>query len=100
VSDPAGGAVTVVVTRVVHPGREREFAAWADEVDRAAAGFAGHLGGVRLHDNQGLHHLVYRFDSERHLAALGLGNGISECDGVNVAGDQVRHQPEDQIIGR
>jgi hypothetical protein len=55
---------------------------------------------VRLHDNQGLHHLVYRFDSERHLAALGLGNGISECDGVNVAGDQVRHQPEDQIIGR
>jgi antibiotic biosynthesis monooxygenase (ABM) superfamily enzyme len=69
VSDPAGGAVTVVVTRVVHPGREREFAAWADEVDRAAAGFTGHLGGVRLHDNQGLHHLVYRFDSERHLVA-------------------------------
>ncbi|MEU6670362.1 antibiotic biosynthesis monooxygenase [Streptomyces sp. NPDC046727] len=62
-------AVTVVVTRVVAPGKEDAFARWADEVDRAAAGFPGHLGAVRLHDSQGLHHLIYRFDSAEHLDA-------------------------------
>lgn len=62
-------AVTVVVTRVVHPGKETEFAAWADGIDRAVARFAGHQGGVRLHDAQGLNHLVYHFDSRRHLHA-------------------------------
>ncbi|WP_406430966.1 hypothetical protein OHB00_03150 [Streptomyces sp. NBC_00631] len=62
-------AVTVVVTRVVAAGKEDEFARWADEVDRAAAGFRGHLGAVRLHDGQGLHHLVHRFDSVEHLDA-------------------------------
>jgi antibiotic biosynthesis monooxygenase (ABM) superfamily enzyme len=61
--------VTVVVTRVVRPGKERAFAAWADEVDAAAAEFPGHLGGVRLHDEQGLNQLVYRFDTPEHLAA-------------------------------
>ena len=58
---------TVVVTRVVRPGKEDEFAAWAEEVDAAAARFDGHLGAVRLHDNQGLNHLVYLFDGDDHL---------------------------------
>jgi antibiotic biosynthesis monooxygenase (ABM) superfamily enzyme len=62
-------AVTVVVTRVVHPGHEQEFADWADEVDRAATGFAGHRGGARLHDEQGLNHLIYHFDSAGELHA-------------------------------
>jgi antibiotic biosynthesis monooxygenase (ABM) superfamily enzyme len=84
--DPAG--VTVVVTRVVHPGHEEEFAAWADDVDRTAAGFDGHRGGVRLHDEQGLNHLVYQFDSADHLHAweasprrrelIARGNRISD----------------------
>jgi uncharacterized protein len=63
-----GEPVTVVVTRVVRPGKERAFAAWADEVDAAAAEFPGHLGGVRLHDEQGLNQLVYRFDTPEHLS--------------------------------
>ncbi|MGA8117394.1 MAG: hypothetical protein WCA46_27475 [Actinocatenispora sp.] len=61
--------VTVTVTRVVRPGKEREFARWADEVDSAAARFDGHLGGIRLHDAQGVNHLVYRFDSAANLHA-------------------------------
>lgn len=62
-------AVSAVVTRVVRPGKEDEFAAWADEVDRAAAVFPGHRGAVRLHDEQGLDHLIYQFDTEEHLRA-------------------------------
>ena len=62
-------SVTVVVTRVIRPGKHREFAEWADDVDRAAAEFEGHLGGARLHDAQGLNHLVYRFDTAEHLEA-------------------------------
>jgi antibiotic biosynthesis monooxygenase (ABM) superfamily enzyme len=61
--------MTVVVTRVVRPGREREFVAWADEMDRAASRSPGHVGGVRLHDDQGLNHLVHQFDSLEHLRA-------------------------------
>ncbi|WP_046727116.1 antibiotic biosynthesis monooxygenase [Streptomyces humi] len=81
-------SVTVMVTRVVAPEREEEFARWAEEADRAAAGCPGHLGAVRLHDGQGLHHLVYRFDSAEHLDAwersdvrrelVRRGNRISE----------------------
>jgi antibiotic biosynthesis monooxygenase (ABM) superfamily enzyme len=61
--------VTVAVTRVIRPGKEREFAEWADEVDTVAASFDGHLGGIRLHDVQGVNHLVYWFDSESNLRA-------------------------------
>jgi antibiotic biosynthesis monooxygenase (ABM) superfamily enzyme len=60
---------TVVVTRVVRPGKENEFTAWAEEVDATAARFDGHLGAVRLQDDQGLNHLVYLFDDEDHLRA-------------------------------
>jgi uncharacterized protein len=61
--------MSVVVTRVVKPGKEREFVAWADEVDRAASRAPGHAGGIRLHDDQGLNHLVYQFDTREHLRA-------------------------------
>jgi uncharacterized protein len=72
---PAGGGnsdsttMTVVVTRVLRPGKEREFLAWADEMDRAASRSPGHVGGVRLHDDQGLNHLVYQFDTPERLRA-------------------------------
>jgi antibiotic biosynthesis monooxygenase (ABM) superfamily enzyme len=62
--------MTVVVTRVIHPGKEREFAAWTDEMDRTASRSPGHVGGVRLHDDEGLNHLVYQFDSPEHLRML------------------------------
>jgi antibiotic biosynthesis monooxygenase (ABM) superfamily enzyme len=91
--------VTVAVTRVIHPGKEREFARWADEVDAAAAGFAGYLGGVRLHDAQGLNHLIYRFDtpenlrawenSERRRELLRRGDRLSNKRRAAVAGWQV-----------
>lgn len=62
-------ARTVVVTRVVRPGKHEEFVEWADAVDRAASRSPGHLGGVRLQDDQGLNHLVYQFDTPEHLRA-------------------------------
>jgi antibiotic biosynthesis monooxygenase (ABM) superfamily enzyme len=64
-----GLPVTVVVTRVVRPSKVDEFARWADKVDSAAARFDGHPGGVRLHDAQGMNHLIYQFDSQEHLKA-------------------------------
>jgi antibiotic biosynthesis monooxygenase (ABM) superfamily enzyme len=63
------GPVTTVATWVVRPGKEREFARWAQEIDRAVAEFDGHLGGVRLHDARGMNHLIYQFDSASHLRA-------------------------------
>src|SRR4051794_28087803 len=64
-SDP----VTVVVTRVVRPGKEDDFASWADDIDTAVARFPGHLAAVRLHAGEGLNHLIYQFDSPEHLHA-------------------------------
>jgi uncharacterized protein len=60
-------AVTVVVTRVVRPGKEEEFAAWAEEIDTTTRRFPGFLAAIRLHDDQGLNHLVYQFDTPAHL---------------------------------
>lgn len=57
----------MVVTRVVRPGKEPAFARWAQDVDDAAASFEGYIAGVRLHDDHGLNHLVYQFDSEENL---------------------------------
>ena len=64
-SDP----VTMVVTRVVRPGKEDEFVSWADDIDTAVARFPGHLAAVRLHAGEGLNHLIYQFDSPEHLHA-------------------------------
>ena len=66
---PDPQTMTVVVTRVVRPGREREFVGWADEIDRAVSRRPGHVGGVRLHDDEGLNHLVHQFDSPENLRA-------------------------------
>lgn len=59
---------TLVLSRVVRPGRLDRFRAWADEVDRAAAAEPGHDGGVRLEQAGGFHHLVHRFAGESDLA--------------------------------
>ena len=90
--------VTVVVTRVVRPGKEAEFGRWAEESNVVVARFDGHLATVRLHDNQGLHHMVYLFDTAAHLKAwedsdiraelIRRGNELSEqrrtiSDGLN-----------------
>ncbi|GAA1490569.1 hypothetical protein [Brachybacterium sacelli] len=90
-------AASVVVTRVVHPGHEREFATWADDIDRAAARFAGHQGGVRLHDDQGLNHLVYHFDSTRHLRAWETS---SERRNLIARGDRISDEERSVAGGR
>lgn len=61
--------VTVVVTRVVRPGREADFDRWVAEFDAAVRKREGHLASVRLHDDQGLNHLVHLFDDQERLAA-------------------------------
>lgn len=81
-------AVTVLVTRVVRPDREADFADWADEVDGAAAEFPGHRASIRLQDGQGLNHLAYQFDcpenlrrwegSQRHVDLLRRGDEFSD----------------------
>jgi antibiotic biosynthesis monooxygenase (ABM) superfamily enzyme len=68
-SEGRTSGVTVVVTRVVRPGKEAEFDQWAAQLDAAAAECAGHLASVRLHDDQGLNHLVHLFDDQQHLKA-------------------------------
>jgi uncharacterized protein len=61
--------VTVAVTRVIHPGKEAEFARWATRADEALAQAPGYLAAARLQDSHGLNHLVYHFDSPAHLHA-------------------------------
>lgn len=63
--------VTVVVTWHVRPGHEEEFDAWFREVSAAALKFPGHLGlNVVHHDaRQSEYVIVFRFDTDEHLAA-------------------------------
>ena len=61
--------VSVAVTHVVYPGKEHEFTSWAKKLDTEVAKADGYLGSVRLHDSQGVSHLVYQFDSWDHLRA-------------------------------
>jgi antibiotic biosynthesis monooxygenase (ABM) superfamily enzyme len=58
-SDP----VTVTVSRVVLPGRENEFEAWAGEVEETLAGFPGCLGAGLLRPGPagGPYQIVFRF---------------------------------------
>jgi antibiotic biosynthesis monooxygenase (ABM) superfamily enzyme len=69
---PGGGQpVTVTIARRVAPGRETEFEEWAVRLTEAASHFAGFLGAGLLrpgHVGQDWH-VVYRFDSDGHLAA-------------------------------
>lgn len=59
---------TLILTRVVRPGRLDRFRTWAAEVDRAAAVAPGHDGSVRLEQADGFHHLLQRFAGEDDLA--------------------------------
>jgi len=59
--------VTLVVSRVVRPGREAEFESWARDIQAAAQGFPGPLGTVRLKEPSGVSHFVTRFDEPAHL---------------------------------
>jgi hypothetical protein len=63
--------VTVVVTWHVRQGHEMEFDAWFREVSAAALRFPGHLGlNVVHHDaRESEYVIVFRFDSDEHLAA-------------------------------
>lgn len=61
------GPRTVVVRRIVHPGREREFEDWAKRLEATAQGFEGHLGNTRLLEPGGVNYLLYYFDSPEHL---------------------------------
>ncbi|WP_206439440.1 antibiotic biosynthesis monooxygenase [Streptomyces scabichelini] len=88
--------MTVVVTRVIRPGKEEQFARWADDVDRTAARFPGHLGGVRLHDSQGLNHLIYRFDSAEHLHAW---ENSTERHALIRRGDEISDQAKSTNSG-
>jgi uncharacterized protein len=71
---PAGGddvPVTVTLSRRVAPGREADFQRWAAQLTEVASGFPGFLGSGLLHPGPagGDWHVVYRFDSARHLDA-------------------------------
>ena len=53
----------LVTTRLIRPGREDEFARWAERLDEAAAREADAAGVVRLEQPSGLVYAVHRFRS-------------------------------------
>lgn len=64
--DLSAGPVTVAMSRRIAPGRESEFADWAQGISAAAALFPGHLGAghIRPADPSGEHTIIYRFDTK------------------------------------
>jgi uncharacterized protein len=67
--ESVGEPVTVTVARRVAPGRQHEFEEWAQRLTTAASDYPGFLGAGLLrpgHVGQEWH-VVYRFDSPRHL---------------------------------
>ena len=70
-ADPATEPVTVVVSRSVRPGRERDFERWADDLIAVASTWPGFLGASVLKPGRGSQdfHLVYRFESPERLRA-------------------------------
>ncbi|MGW2331990.1 antibiotic biosynthesis monooxygenase [Streptomyces sp. NPDC001700] len=64
-------AATVIIGQKVVPGREREYEAWQQEVNTAAADYAGYLGAEISPPTprQSDWVVVYRFDSIAHLQA-------------------------------
>ncbi|MFD5396180.1 antibiotic biosynthesis monooxygenase [Streptomyces sp. NPDC127097] len=68
---PAGAEATVIIGQKVRAGLEREFEAWQEELNAAAAGYAGFLGAEisRPTSLQPDWVVVYRFDSIAHLQA-------------------------------
>ncbi|MFE2019835.1 antibiotic biosynthesis monooxygenase [Streptomyces sp. NPDC059499] len=67
----ADAAATVILSRKVRPGMEREYEQWQEGVNAAAAEYAGHLGAEVSPptDLQPEWVIVYRFDSVAHLQA-------------------------------
>ncbi len=69
------GAVTVLVTRRIKPGKEAAFEKLMGDIMRAAQEYQGHLGAQLVRpDGQpgsepGLYHVVFAFDSQQHLQA-------------------------------
>jgi antibiotic biosynthesis monooxygenase (ABM) superfamily enzyme len=71
---PAARPAGMVVTTRVKPGREREFQAWEDSINAAAARFPGFLGNEVFPPVAGVQQewvVVVRFDSTEHLRAGG-----------------------------
>lgn len=95
-SDALRESSTIVVSRVVHPGRERQFDQWAREIDAVARRYPGHLGNVRLHDAGGINYLVYRFDSPEHLHAW---EASDERRRLVAKGDEISDEHRDTAIG-
>lgn len=64
-------AATVIIGRKVRPGMERAYEKWQEEVNAAAARYAGHLGAevTKPTTLQPDWVIVYRFDSVAHLQA-------------------------------
>lgn len=102
---PAGGAVTVLVTRRVKPGREADFERLMGEMMAAARAHAGHLGGqlVRPGTDEAagdagseprVYHVVFAFDSEAHLRAWQQSParrlGLAAIDPLTEGPQQVR----------
>ena len=67
--EPDAEPVTVTVARRVAAGREADFEDWSEELTAVAANFPGFLGAGRLRPNRVGEpwHVVFRFDSARHL---------------------------------
>ncbi|GAA2315897.1 antibiotic biosynthesis monooxygenase [Streptomyces caniferus] len=66
---PTGAEATVIIGQKVRPGLEREFEAWQEDVNAAAARYTGFLGAEisRPTPVQPDWVVVYRFDSIAHL---------------------------------
>jgi len=65
-----GKAVTVVVSRVVYPGHEREYDEWVKKLSEAARQAPGNTGVTvisPLKGQPGLHHFVMHFSDEKSL---------------------------------
>ena len=65
----ASGPVTITVSRIAKPGKEREFEEWMAGVCTVASKFEGHRGFTVLRPaNQRREYiLIFRFDSVEHL---------------------------------
>jgi len=79
--------VTVTLSRRVAAGREADFELWASHLTEVASQFSGFLGAGLLHPGSGGGdwHVVYRFDSARHLDAW--ENSSERAEILAAAGD-------------
>lgn len=71
-SEAAPRPVTVLITRRVRPGRDREFEAATAAMIAAASAFPGHLGGYVLKpegEASSLRQTLFAFDTQAHLDA-------------------------------